>query len=198
MTNLFELYASKARQEFKIFKMKKDFPDMPEGVKALQDVLAETDAAIETGMQDSNVAKPGFPALKKIYQDEAARQRKIAYEEMDVKCDNCQLGVTFYKYGETGLPKGTKLCGKLQLVHGKVLEKKRTKLKVVDGKIIDDSGPLSEEEAAKLHEILHNHNAYCGDSYEPIGPEDFAMKDAETRIAEINEWEREELKQLGF
>ena len=199
MTNLHELYASKARQEYRIFKMKKeDFPDMPESVKALQDILTETDTQIEAAMRNSDTLKPTFQEIKEIYRAEAQRQRRIAYEEMEARCDNCQLGVAFDKYGMAGLPEGKTLCGKLRLVHGKLLERKKTKLIAKDRQIVDDSGPLSEEEVAKLHEILHNFNLYCGDFYEPIGPEEFISKDAETRVAKINEWERESLSLLGF
>jgi hypothetical protein len=196
MNKLTDLYASKSRQEYRIFKMKKDFPDLPDQVKPLQNILAETDAEIEAVMKNSNAANPDFLELKAIYRAEAKRQRRIAYEAMENRCDNCQLGVTFYKYGLRGLPEGTTLCGKLRLVHGKLLEKKG--IKIVDGKILDNSGVLPAEEAEKLHQILHDFNVYCGDSYEPIGPESFVVKDTETRIAEIKEWEIQAIANLGF
>ncbi|MBW3002174.1 hypothetical protein KY338_03385 [Candidatus Woesearchaeota archaeon] len=199
MTRLHALYLSKARQEYKIFRMKKDFPDMPEGVLPLQKVLAETDTAIRAMMQNSNTLKPNLQEIKEIYRAEAQRQRRIAYESAEARCDNCQLGVAFDKYGMAGIPEGKTLCGKLRLVHGKILEKKRTKLTLKDGKITGAASErLSEEEAAKLHEILHDFNLNCGNFYEPIGPESFAAKDAETRVSEINEWERAVLKLLGF
>ncbi len=183
MNKLTELYASKARQEYRIFKMKKDFPDLPDHVKPLQYILAETDTEIDAVMKNPSVTKPDFLELKKIYRTEAKRQRRIAYEAIEGRCDNCQLGVAFDKYGLIGLPDGKTLCGKLRLVHEEIL---------------DNSVALPAEEAEKLHQILHDFNVYCGDSYEPIGPENFAMKDAETKIAEINEWEIQEMASLGF
>ncbi|MBW2985882.1 hypothetical protein KY333_00780 [Candidatus Woesearchaeota archaeon] len=176
MTKLTKLYGRKARQDFRIYKMKKMAPDLPAAVEFLNQDMTEIETDIEAIIRKSKnqvtlrVIAP--TKQREIYKQEATRMIRDAYEQIHIKCSNCHLYQNYNNNGAAELD----LCARLEIEQR--IEKgfvKRRDLQAVKMMPPDE---------------------FCN-KYEPIGPEELALPNIEESVAEIKEWLQDALIRLN-
>jgi len=179
MTKLTRLFEQKARQDFRIYKMKKIAPDTPEAVEFLNHRMTEIKTDIEAAIRKSKhqiTLRVITPAKQKlVYEQEAAKMIRAAYEQIHVKCDNCRLYKNYCDYSDDKAEE-LDLCENLKIQQKikKGFVKKRN-LQAIQ------TMPLDE---------------FCN-KYTPIDPEKQTFPNIEKMVAEIKEWLNEAIPRIA-
>lgn len=176
MTKLTRLFEQKARQDFRIYKMKKTSPYTSKAIEFLNHNMNDIETQIEAVVRKSkhqNTLRIIAPAKQKsVYKQEAAKMIRDAYEQIHIKCNNCHLYQNYCDNEAEGLD----LCENLK-IHQKIKKGLVKKQELQTVKIM----PLEE---------------FCN-KYDPIGPEEMAFPSIEESVQEIKDWLNNALQKLN-